>query len=250
MLDLTKLNELKDSIQNTAESSVIYFDKIGKEGQRAELFFQILDVTDKMDGLFCQKELAWFFDGERVLSPASVDLPCAGMELWEEIKSLRNTSPVKEILKDYMSFRFSQTFVFPIIALEWQKNKFVSEGLKFAVVTPAMLIQLTELFRSPMSDPEDWCKYVFRCYSTPKAGNQKGRNYFFEQSKKTYTLTEEEVTALDEVDMIQSVKQRMKPSEYCEAMLRWKFEGADKPDSDSVQPVSKSVSLVDRLRKH
>jgi hypothetical protein len=92
-----------------------------------------------------------------------------------------------------------------------------------------MIIQINGMIQSPMADPEDWTKYIIRCYSEPKPGNQNGRNYFFEQSKKTYTLTEVELAALAEVDMVKSVKDRMDTSEYCEAMLRWKFEGADKP---------------------
>lgn len=253
-LDLSKLNKLKEQIEEKqSDSSVIYLNQIGKDNKPKEIYFLMLDVTEKHDGLFCQPEISWFYDGERVLSPASVGLPCKGFELYEEIQQLRANPQIKEILKDYTSFNFSESYVFPVIELEWTNNAFVSKGLKFAVATPAMIVQINGMIQSPMADPEDWTKYIIRCYSEQKPGNQKGRNYFFEQSKKTYTLTEGELAALSEVDMVKSVKERMDSSEYCEAMLRWKFEGADKPvkagETAKQEPAKPKSSLADALRK-
>lgn len=236
-LDLSKLNQLKEKIEEKqGDSSVIYLNQIGKDGKQKECYFLMLDVTDKHDGLFCQPEYSWFYEGTRVLSPKSVGLPCAGFDLWEEIQQLRSNPQIKEILKDYKSFNFSESYVFPVIELEWANNAFVSKGLKYAVATPSMIIQINGMIQSPMNDPEDWTKYIIRCYSEPKPGNQNGRNYFFEQSKKTYKLTDLELAAVAEVDMVKSVKERMDTSEYCEAMLRWKFEGADKPVKEGEEP--------------
>jgi hypothetical protein len=251
-LDLSKLNKLKEQIEEKqSDSSVIYLNQIGKDNKPKEVYFLMLDVCEKHDGLFCQPEYSWFFDGERVLSPSSVGLPCSGRELWDEIQQLRSNPQIKEILKDFKSFNFSESYVFPVIELEWDGKDFVSKGLKFAVATPNMIIQINEMIQSPMADPNDWTKYIIRCHSQPKPGNQNGRNYFFEQSKKTYTLTEVELAALSEVDMVKSVKERMDTSEYCESMLRWKFEGADKPvkagEAAKQEPAKPKSSLAAAL---
>lgn len=229
-LNLTKIREVKEEIQSKqSDGKVIYLSKIGKENQPEVLYFVILDHTSKLDGNFAQMKLGWNFERTQLISPASFGQPCEGMDYWEEVRANRSNPLIKAILDDYMSFNGNESWVFPAIVLDYANGKFVSKGLKFLEATPKQYTQLCSLVLDELREVDDWKQFVIKLDSSPKPGAQKGRDYNFQYTPKKYTVTEEELTELAEIDIPKYLSEKLNTSEDCLAALKWKFEGEDKP---------------------